>query len=303
MATDTTRRTFLAGVVALATLGSGGLRTAASGEDGATNPHMTQTDYHNWDIPTPGASTDEWARILNRFFDGTLDASVALRGPLADRPSNAPENAVYHATDTDEFYRFDTAVGGWVAAGAHIGEARTGEGDGQPGAKAAYQSLGKAALNEQYRNTQQVVGTRHMTAHWAMAASQFQDSNFAYSNSGTTERIQLINYSFLEQPPNMVPVLRAQFSGSSDTSGKDFTVGVRLKSQPSGEWLLTFKNGSTNRTLYDEVYLHEAPNGSAARGTQTLTDTQIEVHAAIDKNPSAGTIFGSSHLALDWEVV
>ena len=266
---------------------------------------MTQTtDYHGWEIPTEGGDTDQWDSILNDLLDGPLEASVALRGPITDRPTTAPADALFHATDRDEFYRYDADVGGWVTASAHIDEARQRY-DSAQGPRAAYRQVGSGSLGSELRHTQQTVGTRHMGAHWPLVDPHFRADDFSYSNSGVSERIQLINYSFLEQPPNMVPVLRGQCIATSDTSGSSFEVGVKLKTQPSGEWLMTFSLGGDANTheLYDETYLNEVPYGSAARGSDTLPGTQIEVHADIDGTPSAGTIFGSSQLMLDWEVV
>lgn len=34
---------------------------------------MTNTDRHNWDIPTVGGSNDQWGQILNDLIDGPIE--------------------------------------------------------------------------------------------------------------------------------------------------------------------------------------------------------------------------------------
>lgn len=175
---------------------------------------------------------------------------------------------------------------------------------GEKGPLATYQHIGEGSVGTQLQHTQQIVGTRHMACHWPLVAPHFRTDNFSYTNDGTKERIQLINYSFLEQPPNMIPVLRAQFDGRTETSGDVFEVGVRHKAHPDGEWLMTFSVDDKQAVhLYDEVRLNEIEYGSAARGVRTLPDTQIEVYAGMGETTSAGQIFEASQLMLDWEVV
>ena len=265
--------------------------------------HMTRTtDYHGWTIPTEDGDVNQWDSILSDLLDGPLEASVALRGPLSERPAVAPTDAVYHATDRDEFFRYDGNLSQWVPALAHIDEARERH-DGMQGPLAVYQQLGSQSLGE-LRHTQQTVGTRRMACQWPLVGGR-GPGNFTYRNDGVNERVNIVRYGFVEQPPNMVPILRAMPTISSDTAGETFRVGVRLRSQLSGEWLMTFEAGpdTDTHTLYDEVRLNEVPYGSAARGPNTLENTAIEVHAAIDGTPTAGTIVGGSALALDWEVV
>lgn len=303
---DTTRRAFLALVAASVPAGSlADDSTDTDGQQPIEDTKMTQiTDYHGWEIPTEGDDIDRWDSILKDLIGGPLEASVALRGPLDERPPTAPADALYHATDRDEFYRYDSAVDGWVTASAHVDEARQRH-DSAQGPMAAYQQIGAGSLGD-LRHTQQTVGTRRMACHWPLVDPHFRADDFSYSNSGVNERVQLINYSFLEQSPNMVPVLRGQCIFKSEVPESSFNVGVRLKTQPSDEWLMTFRaadGADSTIQLYDECYLHEAPYGSAARGTSTLAGTQIEVHADIDDTPTAGTIHGSSQLMLDWEVV
>lgn len=266
---------------------------------------MTTTDYHNWDIPTGGASVDEWGRILNEFFDGPLDGSVALRGPLTDRPANAPPNAVFHATDRDEFYRFDSDMGQWVAASAHVDEARFRH-DSATGARALYQQTGAGGIGSELRHTQQVVGTRHTVGLWPMIPrSGPLNEAPTYSFSGTDAIAQTIRYAFFEQPPNMVPVLRMfPTFGCDAAAANPFKIGVRVRQQRDGEYASTFEVAPGNtETLYDEAYLNEIPYGSSGRASQTLR-TAIDVHiGGLAAGQSSGDIYAQSWLALDWEVV
>ena len=263
---------------------------------------MTQnTDYHDWTLPSPGGDAGTWGETLNALFDGDLEASVVLRGAHADRPASAPTDGIYHATDRAEYYRYDGS--GWVDLFAHVAEARQRHTDAKRGPTAAYRRVGAGRLGD-LRHSQSTVGTRRLAAHWPLVAPSAR-SGFDYSGTGVNERVQLINYQFLEQPPNMEPVLRVMASGASDTSGETFEVGVRHRAQASGEWLtrLTFGTDTDTHQLYDEVRLNETAYGSAARGVDTLSETTIEVHADIDGTPTSGALFGASSIVLSWEVV
>lgn len=263
-----------------------------------------KTDIFGLTRPVPKSvsneDADQWASILEDKFIPDFEGMVAFHGPFSDRPSSPPVDVLYHATDCSEWYCYDAAVGEWHNASAYLGEAR--HTDIQiPGAKAAYQQVGPDSFSTEYRNTQQVVGTRQMACHWPLVDPHFRDDSFAYQNNGTEQRTQLINYSFLDQPPNAVPVVRAQFVG--DNLGSSEAV-IELNHKASGT-IIRFRIGAgdNNVALYDERYLHEHQNGSAARGPNTLTRTQIDVVVNVGGQSSGVEISGSSQVMLDWEVV
>lgn len=229
-----------------------------------------QTDRLGWTIPTPNDPSEagKWARILNTAINENIEPDVA---------------AALHSS-----------------GGSQLKEARE-TANPEQGPLAAYMQIGQGQLS-QLRHTQHIVGSRHMAAHWPLVDSHFRDDKFTYTNSAAEERIQLIGYSFLDQPPNMVPVLRAQVQIKSTGTGT-FGVGIRHKSHPKGDYIMTFETSGNPDTLYGETYLHQVPNGSAARGPATLEDTAFEVYAGIADGGGTGEIYGGSQLMLDWEVV
>lgn len=302
----------LAGIVSGVVGGAGDRATADTPPTGTTTPtEMTyETDVFGVTRPVPASQSnedaDQWADILETEFVPDFEGMVAFHGPLADRPASPPFDVVYHATDYSEWYRYDASAGEWLNASPYIDEGRFRYNPGKTGARAAYQHLGEGS-QRQLGHVQDTVGARQMVQHWPMVAHQFQASDFSYTFSGgASERVQLINYGFLDEPPNKVPVLRCVFNGKTETTGDIFEVGVRHKTQPANQWLTTFEAGpdDAGHQLYDEIFLNEVGNGSAARGPDTLTHTQLEVHAGIDDTTTSnGTIQGSASLMLDWEVI
>lgn len=255
-----------------------------------------QTDYHGWTIPTEDADTDQWSAILNDLIDGALEASVALRGPLTERPADAPANAVYHATDRRTLYRFNADTGAWEPFSEVLRE-------GHPGASAAYRRLGHGS-EQQLEHTQQVVGTRTLADVWPFIPRGGVAESWSYNHPGNGEVLtQAIHYGMLEQPPNGIPILKA-YPVLSTESGARFEVGLTLGSQQANDWLMTFRVGpdADQHYLYDEVRLDNVAQASAPRGPAVLKESTFQVYAGINDS-AGGTIHGSSSFALEWEVI
>lgn len=225
-----------------------------------------------------------------RTFLSTLGAGglmAALGGCQTQTKTTAIRNAAFAATDQYT-----------PTAGTGVRPTR-----GTETALAAYRRVPGLVAQEQTFN---VVGTRRRASTWPMVPRGGPDpSTWRYDHGGPQQLIQSIRLGFLEQPPNVVPVLKAIPSIQSSSRDETFRIGVKLATQPVDEWLMTFGAApdADSHTLYDEVYLHEQPYGSSGRGIDALTNPTIEVHAAIDDNPTAGFVFADSMLALEWEVV
>jgi hypothetical protein len=275
---------------------------------------MDFTPYNNF----PKPADDEAFGDEYRGFADNLDSKVREEGPIADRPASAPTGAVYDATDQQVRYRYDGSawevIAGIGSAAKPLPSVNVEElsvsstqvspyvRDAREGAAASYSRVGDP---EDLEYTSQVVGTRQLAAHWRMFPVGGPMSNGqAYSNTGSRNYIQLIRYSFLEQPPNTVPVLKGVCSLKCDSSGSLFEIGVKLREASDQDFLLRFRAGTDTDVhhLYDEIRLDEEKRGSAARGSSTLADTAIEVYAGILSH-TEGTIYPGSQLMLEWEVV
>lgn len=76
---------------------------------------MTDTPYHDQAKPEPGGSKGTWGQELNSIID-YYDEQIALIDEISERPSSsdAPDDALFLATDQGLLYRND-ASNGWVA--------------------------------------------------------------------------------------------------------------------------------------------------------------------------------------------
>lgn len=73
-----------------------------------------ETDYHGWVKPDPGQQ--DWEEHYYTLLD-TLDARAFRYGPVADRPTTAPDGALWYATGDEILFQYDADAGSWTRRG------------------------------------------------------------------------------------------------------------------------------------------------------------------------------------------
>ena len=73
-----------------------------------------ETDYHSWALPDEGAT--EWHTEYYETVDD-IDQKLFKHGPSASRDSEAPDGALYWATDEHTLYQYDAGLGQWTELG------------------------------------------------------------------------------------------------------------------------------------------------------------------------------------------
>lgn len=76
-----------------------------------------ETDYQSWRKPPDGY--EGWGDYYRNFLDD-LDAKAFRYGPGTDRPSSAPEGALWYDTEDEVLYQYNG--GGWERRGTDWGE-------------------------------------------------------------------------------------------------------------------------------------------------------------------------------------
>lgn len=66
---------------------------------------MPQTDYHGWNMPTPGGDDGVWGDVLNTLFDDQLDELIPLQDTKANRPAAGTADRLFLAIDEPFLYR------------------------------------------------------------------------------------------------------------------------------------------------------------------------------------------------------
>ncbi len=177
--------------------------------------------------------------------------------------------------------------------------------DGHPGATTAYQQVG---ANDEFEYSPQVVGTRRIGGSWPMvprSGPRMEETDWNYDHSGGSTLVQEIMYGMVEQPPNMMPVLKAYCELSASNRGEPFEVLVGTQEHTRADPLLRFVAGPDTEThfLYDECYLNDVTQGSASRRPDTFETANLRVWAGADADGNPGTLHHKSSVVLEWEVV
>lgn len=167
--------------------------------------------------------------------------------------------------------------------------------EGQPGTWAPYARIGQGA----YEATPSLVGTREMgTTERLVGYEDVTVSSTSFEPIATP-----FTYGTLESAPNRIPVLKVICVLQSDTPGDTLDVRVGTKTHGVDSPLMQFGTESNTSThwQYDEIYLNEVGEGTAARKPTTLSEGAYRVWARV--SGGTGTVRAASTLVLDWELI
>lgn len=146
------------------------------------------------------------------------------------------------------------------------------------------------------------VGTRETAVPYQVLRSTVTVA----STSDTLIMDKPLMWGMVETPPHKTAVLRAivqmrNFDAGESTSLEIYTGGAYNNGEPA---LISFTapNSEGLCRMYGEAYLSEAYEGTAARRSETLRESNYEIYASSTNPTDGGDIFNIS-LFLDYEVV
>lgn len=167
--------------------------------------------------------------------------------------------------------------------------------EGQPGSWAPYTRIGQGA----YEASPSLVGTRETGAIERLVGYDDVSVTATTFTSISTS----FTYGYLESAPNRVPVLKVICVLRSPTPGETLDLRVGTEARGVDTPLMEFGTGTDTEQqwLYDEVYLNEVDEGTAARKPTTLSEGAYRVWGRVSSGE--GTVHAASTLIIDWEVV
>lgn len=167
--------------------------------------------------------------------------------------------------------------------------------EGQSGAWAPYVRIGQGA----YEGSPSLVGTREQGAMERLVGHE----DVSVSSTTFTPIATPFTYGYLESAPNRIPVLKVICVLQSATRGETLEVRVGTGTRGVDRPLMEFgtEQDTTQHWLYDEVYLNEVGEGTAAREPHTLSEGTYRVWARV--SGGTGTVRAASTLILDWEII
>lgn len=167
--------------------------------------------------------------------------------------------------------------------------------EGQTGAWAPYARIQQSA----YEASPALVGSREMgTTERLVGYEDVSVDATSFEPIATP-----FTYGYLESAPNRIPVLKVICVLQSDIP--DETLDVRVGTEALGLDNPLMEFGTEADTdphwQYNEVYLNEVGEGTAARKPHTLSEGAYRVWARV--SGGTGTVRAASTLVLDWELI